>query len=387
MTDKNKHYKIAYCTPALYMAGGVERVLTLKANYLADVLGYDITIILTEGKDKPSFYPLSDKITVVNLDINFEVLWNCSIAKKIFIFFLKQCIYKKRLTKELIRIKPDITVSTLRREINFLTNIPDGSKKVGELHVNRYNYRDFDSSGNNFIKKFISKIWMNHLIQKIYELDSFVVLSKEDKNNWYGISNVRVIPDPLSLQKRAKSNLLSKRIIAVGRYTYQKGFDLLLQAWSRIEKNNPDWSLAIYGEGDRSGYYSLLSELGITPERCQLNECTKDIQKEYLNSSIFVFSSRYEGFGLVLVEAMSCGLPVVSFACPCGPRDIIDDGENGFLIEPGDVDSFSKSIQKLMNNPALRKKMSEKAFNSVEKYSLDSIMKKWCLLFESILNK
>ena len=106
-----------------------------------------------------------------------------------------------------------------------------------------------------------------------------------------------------------------------------------------------------------------------------------------MNSSIFVFSSRYEGFGLVLVEAMSCGLPVVSFACPCGPRDIINDGENGFLIEPGDVDSFSESIQNLMKNPALRNKMSEKAFNSVEKYSLDSIMKKWCLLFESILNK
>lgn len=369
------------------MAGGVEHVLTLKANYLADVLGYEITIILTEGKDKSFFYPLSDKIKVINLDVNFEVLWNCSFAKKIFIYFKKQSIYKKRLTKELIRIKPDITVSTLRREINFLTNVPDGSKKVGELHVNRYNYRDFDSIGNNFIKKFISKIWMNHLIQKICELDRFVVLSEEDKNNWCGISNVSVIPDPLSLQKRAKSNLLSKRIIAVGRYTYQKGFDLLLQAWSRIEKNNPDWSLVIYGEGDRSGYYSLLSELGITPERCQLNECTKDIQKEYLNSSIFVFSSRYEGFGLVLVEAMSCGLPVVSFACPCGPRDIINDGENGFLIEPGDVDSFSESIQNLMKNPALRNKMSEKAFNSVEKYSLDSIMKKWCLLFESILNK
>ena len=139
----DKCYKIVYCTPALYMAGGVERVLTLKANYFADKFDYDITIILTEGKGKPLFYPLSDKINIINLDINFEELWTCSFLKKIYIYIKKQRIFKKKLTAELMRIRPDITISLLRREINFFINIKDGSKKIGEIHVNRANYRNF----------------------------------------------------------------------------------------------------------------------------------------------------------------------------------------------------------------------------------------------------
>ena len=109
-----KPLKIVYCTPALYMAGGVERVLTLKANYFAEHFGYDITIILTEGKGKPLFYPLSERIKVINLDIGFEELWTCSFLKKIFIYLKKQCRYKKLLTAELMRLRPDITVSLLR---------------------------------------------------------------------------------------------------------------------------------------------------------------------------------------------------------------------------------------------------------------------------------
>ena len=136
--------KLVYITPALYMAGGVERVLTLKANYFVEHYGYDITIILTEGKDKPLFYPLSDKINVINLDINFEELWRCSFVKKIFVYLKKQRLFKKLLTAELMRLRPDITVSLLRREINFITDIPDGSKKIGELHVNRANYRSLE---------------------------------------------------------------------------------------------------------------------------------------------------------------------------------------------------------------------------------------------------
>lgn len=144
--------KLVYITPALYMAGGVERVLTLKANYLAEHFGYDITIILTEGKDKPLFYPLSDKIKVINLGINFEELWHRSFMKKVFVYLKKQRQYKKLLTAELMRIHPDITISLLRREINFINEIKDGSKKIGELHVNRANYRNFKTEDANWLK-------------------------------------------------------------------------------------------------------------------------------------------------------------------------------------------------------------------------------------------
>ena len=149
VNDATHRLKLAYITPALYMAGGVERVLTQKANYFAENFDYDITIILTEGQGKPLFYPLSDKVKIVNLDINFEELWRCSFIKKIFVYLKKQRIYKRQLTAELMRLRPDITVSLLRREINFLCDIDDGSKKVGEMHINRANYRSY--SGYNIV--------------------------------------------------------------------------------------------------------------------------------------------------------------------------------------------------------------------------------------------
>lgn len=197
---KDKKYKIVYCTPALYMAGGVERVLTLKANYFAEQLGYDITIILTEGRNLPLFYPLSDKVKVVNLDLGFEELWHCSFTKKVFLYLKKQRQFKQKLRDELMRIRPDITVSLLRREINFITGIKDGSKKIGELHINRANYRNFDARESNFIKSLFSKFWMRNLVGKLQQLDKLVVLTDKDKASWVELSNVVAIPDPLSFQ-------------------------------------------------------------------------------------------------------------------------------------------------------------------------------------------
>ena len=174
----SKQFRIVYCTPALYFAGGMERVLTMKANYFAEHFGYDVTIILTDGKEKPIFYPLSDKVKVINLDIGFEELWTCSFLKKIFFYLKKQHLYKKLLNRELMRIRPDITVSMLRREINFINDIQDGSKKIGEIHINRANFRNFE--GNNALKNLFSKFWMNSLLSKLLRLDRFVVLTEKD---------------------------------------------------------------------------------------------------------------------------------------------------------------------------------------------------------------
>ena len=380
----NSPFKIVYCTPALYMAGGVERVLTLKANYMADVLGYDITIILTEGKDKPLFYPLSDKIKIINLDIDFEALWTCSFTKKIFVYLQKQRIFKKRLTEELMRLKPDITVSLLRREINFINEIKDGSRKIGELHVNRANYRNFEAGDTNFIKRLFAKYWMHSLISHLKRLDRFVVLTEEDKASWTELSNVEVIPDPLAFDIDQVSPLTNKRIIAVGRYVYQKGFDLLLHAWKKIELQHPDWELAIYGMGERTPYEQIIDDLMINRSRCHLYGSTPDIKKEYLDSSLFVFSSRFEGFGMVLIEAMACGLPVVSFDCPCGPKDIICHNEDGLLVPSGNVDSLANALLQMMSDDKLRCQMAKTAVKNVQRYQLNVVSRHWQSLFESI---
>lgn len=378
---QNKPLKIVYCTPALYMAGGVERVLTLKANYFAEQFGYDITIILTEGKDKPLFYPLSDKIKIVHLDINFEEMWTCSFFKKIWVYLKKQHIYKKKLTAELMRLRPDITISLLRREINFLCDIPDGSKKMGELHVNRANYRNFEANESNALKNLFARFWMKSLVSHLRKLDRFIVLTEEDKTSWTELNNVEVIPDPLAFKTDEVSSLLHKRVIAVGRYVYQKGFDLLLQSWAKIEKEHPDWQLAVYGMGERGPYERIIDDLKIDRSRCHLNGSTSDIKKEYLDSSLFVFSSRFEGFGMVLIEAMACGLPVVSFDCPCGPKDIVRHQEDGLLVPSGDVTKLAESMHQMMSDDTLRRQMASKALLNVRRFQLDEIAKRWKTLF------
>lgn len=381
--ESDKRYKIVYCTPALYMAGGVERVLTLKANYFADVFGYDITIVLTEGKGKPLFYPLSEKVKVINLDVNFEELWTCSFYKKIIVYLRKQSVFKKELTSLLMQLRPDITISLLRREINFITGIRDGSKKIGELHINRANYRNFDKRDTNIIKSLFSLIWSNNLVGKLRQLEKLVVLTENDKEAWIELKNVVTIPDPLSFIPTSKSELKNKRVIAVGRYSYEKGYDMLLNVWKIVSAKCPDWRLDVYGDGNHTSLDEQISALNIN--NCVLHGRTSDVEKEYLNSSVFVCSSRFEGFGMVILEAMACGLPVVSFDCPWGPRSIITNTEDGCLVENGNVEALAEKLISVMVSPKERERLAHNAIQKSSQYIMESIAIKWKQLFESIL--
>lgn len=306
-------YKIVYCTPAIYSAGGVERVVSVKANYFADNLGYDVTILVTEGKGRTSFFRLSDRVSVINLEMDFEELWRLPFWKKTVIYIKKQYLYKKRMRALLMQIRPDFTISTLRREINFLTGIKDGSIKIGELHVNRANYRSFREDKTNIVKIVISRLWMNSLLSRLKKLDKMVVLTDNAYNDWPELKNVVKIPDPLPFKIFEKAELTTKRVISIGRYDFDKGNDLLLQVWSKVEKQIPGWILDIFGNGNREPYVEKLNHLDIDSSRCHLHGPTTDVKKEYINSSVFVLPSRFEGFGLVLIEAMACGVPIISF--------------------------------------------------------------------------
>ena len=376
--------RLVYLTPSLYIAGGVERVLTLKANYFADHFGYDVTIVLTDGKDKPFFYPLSERVKVVQLDIGFEQLWQLSFLRKIPVYLRKQRQYKRRLTDLLTSLRPDITISLLRREINFLCSIRDGSRKIGELHVNRANYRNFEANDANWLKRLFAGWWMHSLVGHLRRLDRFVVLTREDAAAWTELENVEVIPDPLSFSPGAVSTLSRQRVVAVGRYVYQKGFDLLLQAWARLQQQFPEWELAVFGAGNREPYERLMQQLGIDGRRCHLNGPSDDIRAEYLDSGLLAFSSRFEGFGMVIVEAMACGLPVVSFACPCGPKDIISDGEDGLLAEPGNVDQLASKLAAVMGSRQLAQRLAAGARQKALEYEMPVLAEKWRTLFETM---
>lgn len=375
--------KIAYCTPSLYIAGGIERVLTTKMNYLADEVGYDVWVILTDGKSKEPYFKLSEKIHVINLDVNFEDLWNLGFLAKIPVYLKKQRIYKRRLKQALFDIRPDITITTLRREINFIASIKEGSRKIGEMHVNRANYRNFEANDSNFIKELFAKFWMRNLVGKLKKLDRVVVLTNEDKANWKELQNVIAIPNPLNVFPTVVSKQCNKKAIAAGRYCYQKGFDLLIEAWALVAQRHPDWILEIYGAGNRDEYIKLVENNGVS--NCVIiNPATDNIYERYADASLFVFSSRFEGFGMVLLEAMATKLPAVSFACPCGPRDIISDGEDGILVENDNVLELADKICYLIENEDIRKNMARNAVEKAKLYSVDAIMKKWLDLFESI---
>ena len=398
----SRPYKIVFCTPALYSTGGVERVVSFKASYFAEQLGDDVTIIVTEGRGRDCYFPLSAKVKVINFGLSFEELWKASFMKKVFLYLIKQRQYKRMLKAELMRIRPDITISMLRREINFLTDIPDGSKKIGELHVNRANYRNFEANDSNIIKRLFAKFWMRSLVGKLRRLDQLVVLTDKSKASWPELSNVTVIPNPITILREkgtvnsekfaaaGKREVGVNRVVTIGRYAYQKGYDLLLQAWAELSRfrefeNGEEWTLDIYGQGDQTDYRQLMAELGIDSNRCHLNGPVEDVVKAYQESSIFVLSSRFEGFGMVLIEAMACGLPVVSFDCPAGPDEIITDGVDGLLVPSGDVHALAEKLMLLMSDENLRRRLGQQARQTAQRYEMTTIANQWTALFEKVI--
>lgn len=379
--------KIAYCIPDLHNSSGMERVLTVKANYLALHYNYEVHIIITDGHATSPFFYLESLVNVHQLDVNFDEMYQYPFLHRALIYRKKMGYFKKKLDCLLNQIKPDITISLLRRDINILNKMTDGSIKIGELHFNKTYYRKLPYNKlPMFVNRVIETFWLKSLIGKLRGLEAFIVLTHEDAANWKELKNVFVIPNPISFVTEHYSDCMDKQVIAVGRYVGQKGFDLLIPVWKKVIEKHPDWQLKIYGEGwMANNLQKQIDELGLGGS-CWLEHPQVDIAKRYCESSIFVLSSRFEGFGLVIVEAMSCGLPVVSFACPCGPKDIISKGVDGFLVSPFDLDDMANKICYLIEHEDIRQDMGRKAILKASEYNLDIIGEKWRHLFESLIN-
>lgn len=376
--------RIVYIVGDLSYPNGMSRVLSQKVNYLAEHTDYELYVVLTEQADKPWYYQLSPKIQHVNFGLDFDSMYQMPFLKRLLAYNRKQKQYRKLLTDYLMQVRPDITVSVLRREINFINDIPDGSKKVGEIHFNKQTYRVFEKHWlPGWVNRFITHRWQKSLEKEVRRLDKFVVLTRQDARNWVGFDNVIVIPNPISFFPQTVSDGQAKKVIAVGRYTKQKGFDLLIQAWQIVNAHHPDWVLNIYGPGNREEYQQMVDALKLS-EVIHCNEASPDIYARYAEHSIFVLSSRYEGFGLVIAEAMATGLPAVSFRCPCGPEDIVTDHEDGLLVENGNVEELAEAICYMIDHPEERYRMAKKALLSAQRYHEDVIMQKWIQLFDSL---
>ncbi|MDO9680718.1 MAG: glycosyltransferase family 4 protein [Bacteroidales bacterium] len=377
--------KIAYCIPSLYSVSGMEKTLTIKANYFAEVFNYKITIILTDGKGREPAFFLSPKIEVINLNLNYDKIWSYPFYVKIFAYAFKQILFRRRLSAALKQIKPQITVSMLRRDINFITKIKDGSIKIGEIHFSKSKYRDLDSAEKKFsIKGMFARLWMRQLIVNLKRLQTFVVLSYEDKEKWVELNNVAVIYNPIINIPSFQSDCSSRNVIAAGRFVRQKGYDMLLESWAIVASKHPDWTLSIYGSGDKGSFQEIIDRLGIE-KNCKLYDAVLNLNEKFAESSIFAFSSRYEGFGMVITEAMACGIPPVAFACQCGPRDIITPGKDGLLVEPENIQELAEKICTLIEDDQLRKSMGLQARSRAERFTLERVAKEWDALFKDAL--
>lgn len=376
--------KIAYIVGGLYSLTGMNSTLTRKINWLANNTDYDLYMILTEKAYLPWVFDINPKVKWVNFDINFDELDSMPLHKKLVHYVIKQRKYKQLFEDYLMQIHPDITVSIVRREINFINDIKDGSKKVGEIHFTRSSYRNISIPYcPKILNEYLSKLWMNSLVSKLKKLDKFVTLTQEDSSLWTELDNKVVIPNFVPEYDGEYAKLDTKKAIAVGRYSWEKGFDLLVDIWSIVNKKHPDWTLNIYGVGDYTSLQEEANKKGL--EKVFIcHPATKDIYSKYKESSIFLMTSRYEAHPLVLLEAMSVGLPPIAFACPCGPRDIINKGENGILVEMDDLNSYAKGVCELIEDNQKRITIAKNAIKKTKEYPKDTIMKKWVDLFESL---
>lgn len=372
--------KIIYCIAGTCHSGGMERVLANKANYLTGH-GYEVVIVTTDQRGLPPFFPLDGQIRCIDLGINYEENNGKSFANKLLHYPLKQYRHQKRLAAILKREKPDITVSMFCNDAGFITRINDGSKKVLEIHFSKFKRLQYNRKG----LWRLADLWRSKQDEKtVRRFDKFVVLTEEDKGYWGNLPNITVIPNANTFATSQAAALENKKVIAIGRYTYQKGFERLIEAWNILSPGFPGWKLDIIGNGEERDKLQDLIHAYHLDGQVTLVSPTKSIDKVYLDASVLVMSSRYEGLPMVLLEAQAFGLPIVSFACKCGPKDIVANGETGFLVEENDIEGLARQLVKVMKDKNLRKQMGRKAKEASLRYAEDAVMAKWTALFDSL---
>lgn len=383
---KNKHrMRIVYLYTALTTVGGADRVIIQKANYLADRMGHDVYIITDSQANRPIVFPLSPRVKHIDVKIDFGRQYNHGLLLRSYYYFTFMNAYKKRIGKLLNELKPAVVITTLGRDLDFLTRLKDGSIKIGESHIARSFCRNFHlMEEKGFPYKQIAKYWRKKHERNVKALDAFVVLTKHDAESWSNIRQAHIIPNALPFYPKESSNCKQKRIISVGRLSEQKGYERFIEAWSGVNKKHPDWKVYIYGEGnEKERLKSLIKKYDIE-DSFYLCPPTLHIQEKYLESSLFVLSSKFEGFGMVLIEAMACGVPCISFDCPYGPAEIINHDEDGILVSNGNINHLSHSICQLIEDEEKRIAMGKKAKINIQRYAPDNVMRQWDKLFKTL---
>lgn len=378
--------KIVYIVKYIAQLGGLDRIISFKMNYLAEKLGYEVYLLTYEQGNHPFSFSLSPKIQHTDINVRFFTRNKYAFIKRAYLYLKMRSTFKSRLNEKLETINPDIIVTLTDSYLllDILMSLKSKAKVV-ESHVERNGTIKQNDFTYNPLLFFMAKIYDNYILHSLKKCDAFVTLTKGDFQQWKGIPRKVIIPNVISINSGQCSTLQNKRVISVGRLEPQKGFDMLIAAWKIVSEKHPDWVLDIYGDG---GLYDTLQgeirRMNLS-DSCTINKATSQIAEKYIESSIYAMSSIYEGFGLVLIEAMSFGIPCVSFDCPYGPSDIISNNIDGILVEPNNIDKLADGICSLIEDRERRMEYGKRAKISVERYSAENIMPKWDELFRSLL--
>lgn len=371
--------KILYVTDALAVWGGIERVLSDKMNYLVQEYGYDVFVVTADQGAHPIPFPLDERIHFNDLNIRFHQQYQYSGLKRILKYCELEQLFRNRLESYISEIKPDV-ISCIRD--GYTSAVLSMKISIPVIFESHAMYKDVVFENSTLLHRFVTYLKR----RKFRKLDMLVALTQGDADDWKRVCHhVCVIPNVVHLNDSGNySQCNSKKAIFVGRFDVQKDFGTMLKVWSLVQQRHPEWILNVYGNGGlKSKYEEFVAE---QKTNVVIHPAVPDIMEKYKESSMLLMSSLYEPFGLVLVEAMSCGLPVVAFNCPYGPADIINDGTDGFLVEDRNIEAFADRVSQLIENDVLRKRMGKSAIFSAQRYKYEVIMPQWKNLFTHLTN-
>jgi len=367
--------KVLYVFRSLAVWGGIERVLVEKMNYLATKYDYEVYMITSDQGAHQIPYHLDSNVKFFDLGIQFHKQYQFYGLRRVLDIRRRIQLFEHRLSEQIKKIRPDVIVCTTADHVNSIAKVKEHIPLIVESH---------SICSRTLRQKGFKQRYSSHLLLKgMAKAACLVSLTEGDAKAWRQYtSNVHVIPNIVHLNRGSVSALNQKRVIFVGRFDYQKRPMEALRIWQQVYPSFPEWHLDIYGEGEQ------LAELEKASQALHMNihihRPTGKIFDGYRNSSIMISTSLFEPFGLVIPEAMSCGLPVIAYDCPFGPSSIIESGKDGYLVANNDVKAFAKTLSLLMSDEEIRCRIGNSAITASSRFSADNIMPKWKYLFENI---
>ena len=384
--------KIVFLCNNFKSLNGVERVWSQKLSLLAEQFDYEVYLITYNQYGAPLSFPISDK--VFHIDLATRYVSRCTFhgIYQYIDRYMSERTFRKELNQMLERLSPniivcaDLHVSDLKAVLSSKVQ----AIRIVECHCGLSAYFEDVKKFKRFFKRIRERILKWQLLSAIRKFDKIIVMTESEKEAWNLKDKVVCVPNMLVSypDQEPEMSHVHKSVISVGRYAYQKGYDLLLESWRIVQKTHSDWTLHIYGSHDGSvgDYEQLMDQIQqyhIT--NVNLHQSTNEVYSCYAKSDFYVMSSRYESFGLVLIEAMSCGLPIISFDCKYGPQSIIKNGQTGVLVSPNDIKEMATSICSMIENNESRQLMAVSARQESKNYTSEKIMPIWHEFYRSVL--